>query len=191
MRKIISIDRTENFTIKLFNHNLFVFNDYIIYRADFSSLPVVEKKLMMRSISLENVELCIKGDFSMERMQKYLQEKGDETEGFLFFDGDEPVGYLWIMYKGGNHFQYRVRNIEALIYQIEVFPEFRGQGICGIMMCQAFEYLKTHKDINEAYWSVRNNNESALKAYNKLDANQVGRRRFFRILKINIPYCKI
>ena len=94
------------------------------------------------------------------------------------------------MYRGGDHFQYRVRNIDALIYQIEVYPEFRGHGACGHMMRQTFKYLET-RNINDAYWSVRKNNKSAIKAYDKLDAKQVDRRRFLRVLKVNIPYCRI
>lgn len=174
----------------MLNHNLFVFNDYIIYRADFSTITWAEAQFEMKKITFDNVDLCSKGDFSMERMRQYLKEKADETEGFLFFDGDHPVGYLWIMYRGGDHFQYRVRNIDALIYQIEVYPEFRGHGACGHMMRQTFKYLET-RNINDAYWSVRKNNKSAIKAYDKLDAKQVDRRRFLRVLKVNIPYCRI
>lgn len=191
MKKLMSIDTTENFTIKLLNHNFFVFNDYIIYRADFSTITRAEVQFEMRKITLDNMDLCSKGDFSMARIRKYLEEKAKETEGFLFFDGGNPVGYLWIMYKGGNHFQYRVRDIDALIYQIEIFPEFRGHGACGHMMQQTFEYLQTQKNINDACWSVRKNNKSAIRAYDKLGAKQVDRRRFLRVLKVNIPYCKV
>ncbi len=191
MTRLIWIDRTENFTIKLRNHNFFVFNDYIIYRANFNDISKSNANLDMRKISSDNVELCSKGDFSMARMRKYLKEKVGETEGFLFFNGDEPVGYLWIMYRGGNHFQYRVRNIDALIYHIEVFPDFRGNGICGLMMRQTFEYLQSKRNITCAYWSVRKNNISAIRSYDKLGATQVKRKRFIRLLKINIPYCKI
>ena len=191
MGKLISIDRTENFTIKLLDHNFFVFNDYIIYRADFSTITREKAQFEMRKITLDNMNLCSKGDFSMARIHKYLEEKAKETEGFLFFAEGNPVGYLWIMYKGGNHFQYRVRNIDSLIYQIEIFPEFRGHGACGHMMKQAFEYLQAQKNINDAYWSVRKNNKSAIRAYDKLGATQVDRKRFLRVLKVNIPYLKV
>ena len=191
MEKLISIDTTENFTIKLLNHNLFVINDYLIYHADFIDIPKIDTKFEMRKITFDNVCLCSKGDFSMARMHKYLKEKADDTEGFLFFDGDEAIGYLWIMYRGGNHFQYRVRNIDALIYQIDVFPEFRGHGACGVMMRQAFNYLQVQKRISDAYWSVRKNNISAIRAYDKLGAKQVDRKIFLRVLKVNIPYHRI
>ena len=91
------------------------------------------------------------------------------------------------MYKGGNELEYRIRNIEAFIYNLMVIPSRRGNGIAGNMLHQLAESL-TRKSITNVYLAVSQDNYSAIKAYNKAGFDIVSKKTFVRFLRVNLPY---
>ena len=145
-------------------------------------------------ITLDNLHECEKqNDYLVSRLQKYLVEQKEYVQGFLFRDKNkEVVGFIWVMYAGGNEFQYRVRRTKAFIYDVCVFESYRGKGICGKMFEVLFEYLKSQKGIDQVSLAVRKNNHRALKAYNKIGGHISCSRRFIQLArKYNIPYYSV
>ena len=109
--------------------------------------------------------------------------------GYVYYNriDNKPVGCVWVAYKGANEFQYRIRKIDAFGFDFAVNNAYRGQGIVGFMIYELLLTLK-NEGINVLYASVRKNNRSALKAYDKTGAVIVESKRFFRVAGIRIPY---
>ena len=67
------------------------------------------------------------------------------------------------MHKGGNEIQYRIRNIDAFIFDAFVSESYRGKSFVGEMIkCLADKELA---DNIKMYLAVRTDNHSAIKAY--------------------------
>lgn len=144
-------------------------------------------------INEDNIGDCLlQTDFYVGRMKNYLHNQSEYTDGFLFYKNNVPVGFIWVMYPGGNEFQYRVRRSQAFIFDVCVYKEYRGQGLCGEFMSLVFKYLKEEKGLIEVKLAVRKNNINAIRAYKKAGARIVGSCRFIQIArKYNIPYHKV
>ncbi len=130
MKKFISVDKTENYTICLFEHRLFeIFDHYLIsFSLDRFSMKFPYDLLNMERIDKDNMQYLKNTGFNYITMSKYILEEKEPIDGFMFFTQDkhEPVGCIWVMYKGGNEAQYRIRNIDAFGFYFAVFPKFRG-----------------------------------------------------------------
>lgn len=94
------------------------------------------------------------------------------------------------MYRGADDLEYRIRNIDAYIFDVYVNNLHRGKGYAGEMIRQLMEYLHD-KGINTAYLAVSMSNSSAIRAYKKTGFTTVADKKFVRFLKINIPYHKL
>ena len=189
-RKLFSIDKTQNFSIKILGKRLFTYTHHYIMRFSLDKLAYRQPAFPLRyeKASLENVDDCSKAPYSLNRMKRYLTEFPEKVDGYIFYrEDDTPVGCVWVMYRGGNEFQYRVRKIDALGFHFCVYDEFKGQGLIGYMIfCLMTELRK--KEIDSLYCGVRTNNASAIKSYRKLGADIVSEKRFFRIAGLRIPY---
>ena len=71
-----------------------------------------------------------------------------------------------MMYKGADDLEYRIRNIDAYIFDVYVNNQYRGKGYAGEMIRQLMEYLHG-KGINIAHLAVAKSNRSAIRAYEK------------------------
>lgn len=91
------------------------------------------------------------------------------------------------MYKGSDDLEYRIRNIDAYIFDVFVNEKYRGNGYAGEMIRRLMEYLHK-KGIDSADLAVSLSNTSAIRAYEKIGFTTVKDCSFARILKINIPY---
>lgn len=91
------------------------------------------------------------------------------------------------MYKGTDDLEYRIRSIDAYIFDVYVNSSYRGKGYAGEMIRQLMEYLHA-KNIDIAHLAVSTKNEKAIRAYEKAGFSTVYDRSFARVLKINIPY---
>ena len=51
-------------------------------------------------------------------MKDYLINQSNTAVGYMFKEvgTDALIGYIWLMHKGGNEIQYRIRNIDAFIF---------------------------------------------------------------------------
>jgi len=97
------------------------------------------------------------------------------------------VGTLWVMYRGGTHVEYKIRNVDAFVFDVFVNPAHRGHGYAGMMLRELMAYLAT-SGIHDAYLAVSLDNTDAIRAYEKAGLRKVGHRKFLRILKVNIPF---
>lgn len=153
------------------------------------------KRVYSKEATLENLNLFKKGDFSVDLMSKYLKNQKHLVKGYLFFekDTDEPVGYAWIMRKGGNEVQYRVRRTDFFLFDLCVFQCFRGQGFASEFLSYIATDLINNFSGAGKYLSlaVRVNNIPAIKVYKKFGFLKVERKKFVRLLKINFPYYSV
>lgn len=94
------------------------------------------------------------------------------------------------MYKGGNDIEYKIRNIDAYIFDVYVNKAHRGSGYAGQMIRCVMDYLHS-KGIDTAYLAVALSNKSAIRAYEKVGFTTEYDRKFARVLKVNIPYHKL
>ena len=191
MKKFISIDKTENYTICLFEHRLFEICDHylISFSLDRFSMKFPYDLLNMERIDKDNMQYLKNIGFNYITMSKYILEKNEPIDGFMFFTQDkhEPVGCIWVMYKGGNEAQYRIRNIDAFGFYFAVFPKFRGNRYIEYFIYRLLKHIE-RKGINKLYASVRKNNESALRAYSRAGMKIESSKRFYRFIKWRIPY---
>lgn len=94
------------------------------------------------------------------------------------------------MYRGGNDLEYRIRGIDAYIFDVYVNEAHRGSGYAGKMIRRAMEHLH-QKGIDTAHLAVALTNQSAIRAYEKVGFTTEYDLRFARVLKVNVPYHKL
>ena len=97
------------------------------------------------------------------------------------------IGTVSVMYKGGNELEYRIRNVDAFIYNVKIDELFRGKGYAGIMI-NMLEKQLVSKGIHEAYLAVSTDNYGAIKAYKKNGFKTICEKKFVRTMRVNIPY---
>ena len=169
----------------IYNHNIMSLNI-----CDHKSKSSLEYKY--RKVALSDIDILKRGDFSLANMLPYLKKERNYATGLLFSEvkTDCPVGYIWIIRRGGNDMTYRVRETDGLISCVCVFEEYRGRGIAGIMIDDIVKILK-EDNCKEVKLGVRSDNYSAIKAYEKAGFCKVDSKCFIRILRKNIPYYKV
>lgn len=191
MKKFFSIDKTENYTICLFEHRLFEICDHylISFSLDRFSMKFPYDLLNMERIDKNNIQYLKNIGYNYITMSKYILEEKEPIDAFMFFTKDkhEPVGCIWVMYKGGNEAQYRIRNIDAFGFHFAVFPKFRGNRYIEYFIYRLLKHIEK-KGIKKLYASVRKNNESALRAYSRSGMKIESSKRFYRFIKWRIPY---
>lgn len=179
------------FSISFKNRQIIAFYNHWICSFCLTGNKVhFDDSLIVKKINYDNLDECNgQKDFYVGRMKGYLENQSMYTEGFLFYKNDEPAGFVWVMYPGGNEFQYKVRKTDAFIFDVSVFEKFRGEGICGKMLLYLFNYLEIEKNAKEVKLAVRKNNVNAIRAYKKAGGVFVRSCRFFQIARrFNIPY---
>lgn len=189
--KLLYIDKRENFMIRLMERTFFEYCHHYLIEFDLKNFNKVRShpELLRKRITLQNVDECTGIAFNVNRMKSYLIHQNDKVEGFLYYtkDTNETVGCIWVMYRGGNEFQYRMRKVDAFGFDFGIRSQFRGQGYIVWMIYELLLHLK-EKRIEKLYASVRTNNQSAIKAYNKAGMRIVREERFFRIVGIRVLY---
>lgn len=130
----------------------------------------------------------INGTYTTTVAKQILKENKGKCDVFIFHDkSGNVVGTLSVMYKGGNEVEYKIRNIDAFIYNVLTDSRYRGKGYAGEMIRLLMEYLHK-KSIDKAYLAVSTNNKPAVRAYKKTGFIKENDSTFIRLLKINIPY---
>ena len=185
--------RKDPFQLRFHDRQLFALYDHFLTYFDLSKANEafeMDPGLTVEPVNLDNVDDCENESFWVERMKRYLQEQPDYVNGFIFRDTvtTKPVGFLWVMFPGGNEFQYKVRKVDAFLFDVYVSPESRGCGICGKMFQYMFAYLKLRGVVTVAL-GVRVKNKSAIRAYEKQGGILKERRRFIQFFRrYNFPY---
>ena len=136
------------FNIKLFNKNILtIYRHHIMSAACRDVLLLApqpaEEELEMKRITRNNIKDCIGGSFNVDIMTAYMESQEENVEGFVFSkkESGKTVGYVWVMYRGGNEIQYRIRHIDAFIFDLCVMPEHRGQGHSKRILAMTADYL--------------------------------------------------
>lgn len=190
MRLRVRIDHSGNFAIRVNERAAFEYCDHYLMKFSIQNCRCREhSELYCVAATPENVDDCDGFGFSVNRMKDYLHHQNDRMKGFVYYSriDNTPVGCIWVAYKGANEFQYRIRKVDAFGFNFAVRSEYRGQGIIGFMIYELLRKLE-QEGIDTSYASVRRNNRSALRAYEKCGAVIISRRKFFRIAGVRISY---
>lgn len=191
MMKPIEIKTDTNVMIRVFGKTLAVRYDHRLIRFPLSrsyEASAGGKAFTIRRIDRQNADVC-RINMSAKGISRYLQA-GDTIRGYLFQDPDsgEAVGYYWLFFRGAREAEYTVRGNgeSALISNIYVFEAYRGQRIFGQLLLHAFSVCREN-GAQYLYASVRKNNASAWKGYDRIGYEEMGSRRFFRFVGHNVP----
>ncbi|MBR5948719.1 MAG: GNAT family N-acetyltransferase [Clostridia bacterium] len=182
--------------IKLFGKNIFAVYSHYIMRITASSAARSddEGNYSLKSLNLSEFDskLLCGSTLGVPALKRLSGSNGENCEGFVLTScsSDETLGTIWLMYRGGNDIEYRIRNIDAYIFDVFVSPSERGKGIAGIMIAKIMNHLK-EQGIDSAYLAVSKKNTSAIKAYRKSGFEICSEKAFARVLKVNIPYHKL
>lgn len=179
--------------IKLFGKNVFQLYKHHIMKIDYKDLInyKINSTFKLRKINFDNIDEELKPigtTISLTNLRKLLSINKTLVEGFIFEGMDSnKVATIWVMYKGGNDLEYKIRNIDAYIFDVYVNKQFRGNGYAGEMISQLMDYLHK-KEIETAYLAVSFTNQQAYNAYKNTGFTTVYDKKFVRALKVNIPY---
>lgn len=146
-----------------------------------------ENKLRPINVT-DTPEQMIGGVYSLAAERRIVMKNSGKCDVYVFKDeAGNSVGTISVMYRGGNEIEYKIRNIDAFIYNVRTDEAYRGRGYAGMMIESVCRELSS-KGIDKVYLAVSTNNESAIKAYKKSGFVTEKTSCFIRFLKINIPY---
>jgi ribosomal protein S18 acetylase RimI-like enzyme len=175
--------------IKLFGKNICRFYKHHIMRLEYKE-TAINPDLHLCKIDLDHIAEELKPigtTVTVNNLNRLARMNTGRCEGFKLVKGEQSVGTIWILYKGADDLEYRIRNIDAYIFDVFVNNAYRGRGYAGEMIRQLMCHLHG-KGIDTAHLAVSVSNESAIRAYKKTGFTIMKDLNFARILKINIPY---
>lgn len=171
--------------VQMYSHDIMKL-DYKVVSRDSNCLAFSIREIDMNKIEYE-LEL-IGSTISIPHLKRLVSKNKSLCEGFIFERMGKAIGTIWVMYKGANDLEYKIRNIDAYIFDVYVNESSRGNGYACEMVRYLMEYLHG-KGIETAHLAVATTNRSAIRAYEKTGFVTVSKRNFIRLLKVNIPYC--
>jgi len=175
--------------LKMFGKNIFQIYKHHIMRLDYKESEA-NPDLALEKIDLARIDEELRPigtTVTVQNLARLVRRNQGKCEGFKLVRDGRPVGTIWVMYKGSDDLEYRIRNIDAYIFDVFVNADERGNGYAGEMIRQLMQYLHG-KGIETAHLAVSVSNESAIKAYAKAGFSNVRDCEFARLLKMNIPY---
>lgn len=168
------------------------FRHHYIMRIRFpdSCEEEIGKGMALEKVS--NDSELVDGTYTVSLQRRIIKANIGKCDTFILKDKNSPkgIGILSVMYNGGNELEYRIKKIDAFIYNVMIDESVRGRGYAGVMINKLGAYLKG-KGINEAYLAVSTDNQGAIRAYQKVGFETVAEKRFIRALKRNIPYYEL
>ena len=181
--------------IKLFGKNIAQVYTHHIMKIDYDAVHnKPECDYVLHKIDTDRIAETlapIGTTVTVSNLKRLISKNKNLCEGFIFGEmGGYQIGTRWVMYKGADYPEYRIRDIDAYICDVFVNEQFRGRGYAGEMIRQLMEYLH-EKGIDAAHLAVAKTNKSAIRAYEQTGFIPVSDKKFARILKINIPYHKL
>lgn len=174
-------------SIRLFGRTVFSTFKHHIMSLQYSPNYTASNRLQMECITYQP-EKFIDGTYSVPVARNIISRNKEKCDVFIFRDSNENViGTLSVMYRDGNEIEYKIRKVDAFIYNVLVKDEYRRRGYAGDMLRLISIYLHG-KGIDKAYLAVSTNNMPAIRAYEKVGFVTEFDSSFFRVLKVNIPY---
>ena len=192
MKKLFEIRRGKNLAFLVCGRYVFtVFNHGLIrFAVSAADGPLsLGEKVEVCPIDETNLQLCAESAAS-DKLYRRIMKSGEPIRAFAFRDRDsgETMGFYWLFLQGACDLEYRVKGDGscALISYVFVYEKFRGQRFMERMFQHAFAVCR-EEGVRFLYASVRRNNASAWKAYGRIGYEEMGSRRFLRVLRRNIP----
>lgn len=133
--------------------------------AKSSELHVNKSGKIRRLIKIEEIKYIISArTITDQKTHKYFirlckrrLKRGDAC--FLFLDGDDCMGYLWIaigsVYIEAVDFEMRLDNDTIAIYDVYTNERYRGAGVYRSLLMMITEYYKNYR--NAQLWVMRHN----------------------------------
>lgn len=187
-REILAVSNRESFCISILGYNIFTFFKHYIMELE-EKKPVKElEDVDIREISYGDFEELDKlGGFDLGYVEKLKKKYDGKIFGVMaYFDG-VPAGYAWILKKGARDRQYVLKHGDYLIFDVYVSEKCRGKGIAPLLIENLTEKFTLKKGREKVLLAVRENNHSAIRAYEKIGFKRISKKSFCRILKVNIP----
>ena len=125
-------------------------------------------------------------------MKQLLIYDKQYVDGYMIKDklSGKCLSYAWIGHRGYNQRHYKIRNTDAYLFKVATLPEYKGKGYCGKLI-DAITFTVSQSGTKEILLAVMNDNYSAIRAYEKKGFKVIGKRKFVRFLRFNIPYYKL
>ena len=157
--------------------------------GNYRNIPYHKINVTLKKITPEHVAQSQTLHFFSENYLAKSAKFPNTYEGFgLWTDNGEPVGRIWVTYRGGSTGLCNVKTIDAYIGGVFVSEKFRRNGCCEYMLSNLLQYLHDRKNINTAYLLVRKNNLPARGAYKKLGGIEEALKPMLSFCKIKIPF---
>ena len=182
--------------LKLFGKNIYQVYEHHIMEIEYKDVEGHSNNAQYKLRPIDSSRILeelqpVGTTVTISNLKKLLLKNSGLCEGFIFGEmGGCSVGTIWVMYKGANDLEYRIRDIDAYIFDVFVNDRYRGKGYAGEMIRQLIDYLH-EKGIDTARLAVAKTNKSAIIAYEKTGFTSVADKKFARILKVNIPYHRL
>lgn len=177
----------------MFNKNAVTLFHHYIMSANIGDIKTCDSDIdyVVERITEANLHECADSAFSINIMAQYIKNQNDKAIGYLFKEkiSGNAIGYAWVMRKGGDEIQYKIRNIDAFLFDVFVSNQYRGKRFVNVMI--SYIAQKEFRETDKIYLAVRVDNVSAIKAYERIGFETQEEKRFLRILKKNIPYYKL
>lgn len=186
---IFKIENKENFSIKILNRNLFTYYNHLIYEiCDKIDCFFDTSKLKIELMNEDNISKCSNSDFDPKYILKLKKKYPNKFVGIILMtEKGDICGYICGLYPKSKEIQYRIEYIDFFVKYVYIYPKYRGKRLVQVLFCRLFETI----DKEKIFLAVRKNNMAAIKAYEKIGGKAVSKKKFIRILKLNLPYYKI
>lgn len=129
----------------------------------------------------------IDGSYSREKQISLMIENKAYNNTFILRRNNENLGIVSVMFKKGNELEYRIRGIDAFIYNVFIKEKYRKKGYAKLMLNLVFLKL-IEKGLNDVYLAVSRDNYEAIELYKKLNFKIIKNKTFIRTLRCNLPY---
>lgn len=189
-KKFLSVNTVENLTITVLGKTVITFYNHLIMkvnRKDFAC-DFCKDNLLLREFEPDVIADMKSANFGAEFIEIFQKKNPDKIKGLaLYSPNGEICGYICGLFPKCNEIQYRIRNCEFFVKYVYVYEKFRGERLASELFRQMFLNI----DKQTITFAVRKNNLSAIKAYKRLGAEVVSKKKFIRVSKIKIPYLKV
>ena len=170
---------------KLFR--IFIVKRHYIMRKDLYSITPLTNVSGIKLESVSSYNEIIDGLYSREKQIQLMIENKAYNNTFILRKNNENIGIVSVMFKKGNELEYRIRGIDAFIYNVFIGEKYRKKGYARLMLNLLFFYL-IEKGLNDVYLAVSRDNYEAIELYKKLNFKIIKNKMFIRTLRCNLPY---
>lgn len=171
--------------IRIFGRHLFFKFRHIVYEYNVSTKNNIETPFVVEKVT-NNVQDLDMGYFSIRMLKKVLSKNPHRSEAYIFREKNSMsiIGFVLITYKGAKEIHYKIKEADAFITALGIFPNFRGNGYSQSILEYA-NYICLINGYHKLKLVVDYNNYVAIKAYEKFGFIKICEKKFFRIMGID------